>query len=552
MSDILKRLLILGFVLALSFVFFSFGEEEATEQEATETIQPEPVKVQNYIRKADRNVTPSVDHSEFEILQQPFETANDVTNACLSCHTGRGAEIMATSHWTWSREEKLEGKGVVHLGKKNILNNFCVGVSGSEATCTRCHIGYGWEDKNFDFGNPSNIDCLVCHDKSGSYQKEKGAAGYPKASVDLNYVAQSVGSPGRENCGVCHFWGGGGNNVKHGDLDKAMIDCSRQIDVHMTTEGEDMTCVDCHVTDKHQMAGKLYALSSENKRRATCEQCHTNKPHKTEILNEHNIRVACQTCHIPIYAKANGTKMIWDWSTAGQLDEHGNPKLEHDADGNHNYLSIKGNFVFDDHVTPEYYWFNGIANHQLITDVIDTVPVQMNTLYGSYRDKGENQTSFEPAKIWPVKVHRGKQIYDTQNKTLIQPKLWDKESGQGAYWKDFDWDVASQKGMDYLGLPYSGEYDFIETEMYWPLNHQVAPASQSLACVECHRRNDSRLASLDDFYLPGRDFNVPVEATGIIFILVSLFGIMLHSGCRILFKRSCFFQNLITGGNQND
>ena len=26
-----------------------------------------------------------------------------------------------------------------------------------------CHIGYGWEDENFDFDNPENIDCLACH-----------------------------------------------------------------------------------------------------------------------------------------------------------------------------------------------------------------------------------------------------------------------------------------------------------------------------------------------------------------------------------------------------
>jgi len=365
-------------------------------------------------------------------------------------------------------------------------------------------------------------------------------------------VAQNVGSPSRENCGVCHFWGGGGNNVKHGDLDKAMIDCNREIDVHMTTEGEDMSCVECHVTDKHQMAGKLYALSSENKNRTTCEQCHTSTPHEQSILDEHNIRIACQTCHIPYYAKANGTKMIWDWSTAGDLDENGHIKNEHDADGNHNYLSIKGNFVYDDNVVPEYYWFNGIANHQLIEDKIDTIPVQMNSLDGSYRDKGLLQKSKQPSKIWPVKVHRGKQIYDPVNMTLIQPKLWDKEAGQGAYWVDFDWGIASEKGMDYIGLPYSGEYDFVETEMYWPLNHQVAPADQSLQCIDCHSRNDSRLAGMDDFYLPGRDFSVPVEAAGILFVLVSIFGIMLHAGCRILYNRSCFFQKLIDGGKEYD
>lgn len=550
--EAIRRLLIIVLVLSLSMVFFSFEDEDTESAITEEVIVKQDYPIQNYIRKADRNTVPSVDHAKFEILKQPFEDAHAVTAACLSCHTGRGAEILSTSHWKWSREEELEGKGTVALGKKNILNNFCIGVSGSEATCTRCHIGYGWADKSFDFSEPNNIDCLVCHDLSGSYKKAKGAAGYPAKSVDLNYVSQNVGSPKRENCGVCHFWGGGGNNVKHGDLEKSMIDCKKDVDVHMTTEGENMSCVDCHVTDKHQMSGKLYALSSENKNRTSCEYCHTEEPHKTSILNEHNLRVACQTCHIPYYAKVNGTKLIWDWSTSGQLDEDGHAKHESDADGNHNYLSIKGNFVYDDNVEPEYFWFNGIANHQLIEDKIESVPVQMNSLDGSYKDKGEFQKSKAPSKIWPVKVHRGKQIYDPVNKTLIQPKLWDKEAGNGAYWTDFDWNRASELGMEYIGLPYSGEYDFVETEMYWPLNHMVSPANQSLSCIDCHTRNEGRLAGLNDFYLPGRDFNKPVEAAGILFVVVSLIGIMLHAGCRILYGKSCYFQKLIDGDKKYD
>jgi len=551
---IVQRFLIIGFVLLLSFVFLSFGDEKDTGDN-TEVLQPQKnYPIQNYVKKADRNLEPSVDHSKFEILKQPFEDAHAVTAACLSCHTERDKEVMMTSHWKWEREEVLEGKGVVPLGKKNILNNFCIGVSGSEATCTRCHIGYGWADKSFDFNEPTNIDCLVCHDNSGSYKKGKGMAGLPDPSVDLNYVAQQVGSPTKENCGVCHFWGGGGNNVKHGDLDKAMLDCDRNVDVHMTTQGEDMSCVDCHVTDKHQMAGKVYALSSENKSRMTCEYCHTEAPHQTDILDEHVIRIACQTCHIPYYAKANATKMIWDWSTAGQLDDEGHAKMEHDAYGNHNYLSIKGNFVYDDNVKPEYLWFNGTSNHQLVSDIVDTVPLQMNTLYGSYRDKGEIQKFDKPSKIWPVKVHRGKQIYDPINKTLIQPKLWDKETGQGAYWKDFDWDLASQLGMEYIGLPYSGEYDFIETEMYWPLNHQVSPAENSLACIDCHQRQNSRLESLTGFYLPGRDFSGPVEAAGIIFLALSLVGIIMHAACRIFFNQSCYISEItkVDEGGKND
>ena len=40
-------------------------------------------------------------------------------------------------------------------------------------------------------------------------------------TVDLRLAAVSVGRPTITNCGSCHFYGGGGNNVKHGDLEEA-------------------------------------------------------------------------------------------------------------------------------------------------------------------------------------------------------------------------------------------------------------------------------------------------------------------------------------------
>lgn len=530
MRNILATILglILPIIIIVWIQFYDVLEVDKAVSEASEIIKEESKM--------------PVDHSMFKILNQDFKSGPEVTAVCLSCHNKRHEEIMKTSHWKWEREEELKGKGVVPLGKKNILNNFCIGISSNEQTCTRCHIGYGWKDKSFDFSEPTNIDCLVCHDKSGTYKKKKGAAGHVDESVSLSYVAKNVGSPGRENCGVCHFWGGGGNNVKHGDLEKAMLDCSREVDVHMGVDGANMSCVECHITENHQMKGKLYALSSENKDRMNCEECHTASPHANDVLDDHILRIACQTCHIPVYAKANSTKMIWDWSTAGELDEDGHAKHESDADGNHKYMSIKGTFVWDDHVVPEYYWFNGIANHQLITDKIDTIPVQMNSLAGCYKDKGSCQESVSPSKIWPVKVHRGRQPYDPINNTLIQLKTYGYD-GSGAFWSDFDWNASAQVGMDYLGLPYSGELDFVETEMYWPLNHQVSPKEQSLKCIDCHIREGGRLAKLNDFYLPGRDSNAFVEWAGIGFIILAFGGSIVHAICRMIFRKSCKYNN---------
>ncbi len=479
----------------------------------------------------------SVDHSKFEELQQAFNSGPEVTEACLSCHNGRGQEVMQTAHWLWSRDEYIEGKGVVSLGKRNVMNNFCIGTRGNEATCTRCHIGYGFADQSFDFTNEKNIDCLVCHDNTGDYKKEKGKSGHAKADVNLSRVAQHVGMPQRQNCGVCHFWGGGGNNVKHGDLDKAMLDCTKEVDVHMATDGMNMTCVDCHETERHNIPGKLYALSSENINRLTCEKCHTESPHTNAILNEHNFRVACQTCHIPAFAKANATKMIWDWSTAGELDEEGHPVIRNDQDGNHKYMSIKGTFIWDKGVEPDYVWFNGTAGHHLLEDKIDTsnLPLVLNPLKGEYCSK--DSVNQKCSKIWPVKIHKGKQIYDPNNLTLIQAKLWSEGEGEGAFWNDFDWDEASKKGMENVGLAYSGEYDFIPTMMYWPVNHMVAPKEESLDCKACHRREESRIALLDDFYLPGRDRMLSLDRIGLWLIILSIVGVFVHALIRVFSRK---------------
>ncbi len=471
----------------------------------------------------------SVDHSKFPELHKDFTSPQQVTNTCLSCHTERGMEVMKTAHWNWEREAHIEGRGVTYLGKQNLINNFCTGISGSEGTCTRCHIGYGYDDKSFDFSNQSNIDCLVCHDNSGTYTKAPGAAGYPYPQVDLSHAAQSVGYPKKNNCGVCHFYSAGGNNVKNGTLDKALLNTTRDVDVHMAKDGPDMACVECHITEKHQMKGKYYGVSSMNRDRATCAECHTEQPHDKSILNEHTLKVSCQTCHIPTYAKVNPTKINWDWSTATKLDENGKPYAIDNDEGHHSYLSIKGSFKWGSNLEPDYIWFNGTADHHLLPDKIQEVPVQINTLNGSYNDK--------QSKIWPVKIHTGKQPYDKKYNTLIQVKLWDKEKGKGALWKDFDWAAAAEAGMEYVGLPYSGEYGFIETEMTLPLSHMVSPADQSLSCTECHTREDSRLEGLSDFYMPGRDYNAAIDNGGVILIILSLVGVAVHAVIRIMSYR---------------
>ena len=534
--------------IIIFWIIFSFDSERDRDYYSKEKIEIKHDSV-------------PVDHSKFTILQQEFKTGPEVTEACLSCHNGRGHEFMQTEHWKWHKKDSVPGRGVLDLGKKNLLNNFCIGVNSNEKLCSKCHAGYGYGNKDFDFNNQNNIDCLVCHDQTKTYKKSKpqkgkplSGAGYPSAKVDLSFVAQHIGSPKRENCGACHFTGGGGNNVKHGDLEMALIDSHTGMqtgfDVHMGLgKGKtNLECVDCHKTHEHQISGQLYTVSSSNENHATCTQCHTDKPHTNKVLNDHFRTVACQTCHISNYAKNQATKIIWDWSTATTLDEEGHPiptkKLEEHSFtfGGKEYHDVEikfdskhGTAVYKKNMRPEYIWFNGTADHHLLTDKIaDTSKVLvLNPLFGSYSDNVHPGDFEHPSKIWPVKVMRAKQPYDPVTRLVIQPKLVGSKKGSNALWVDFDWDASARAGMEYVGLPYSGQYDFIETHTLWPLNHEVSVSNEALQCIDCHNNTDSRLKSLAGFYLPGRDQNPWVDYMGAAFILLIIIGVSIHALLRI-------------------
>lgn len=447
---------------------------------------------------------PTMDHSLFAPLKGPFESGPDVTAACLICHPQAAAEIQQTIHWTWEYQNEATGQTV---GKRHVINNYCVATATNEPRCTSCHAGYGWRDDTFDFAEPTNIDCLVCHDTTGTYKKFPTAAGHPAYEPmefdgktweppDLAAVAQAVGPTSVQTCGACHFFGGGGDAVKHGDLDTTLINADFELDVHMDVDGLAFTCTTCHVTNAHQIDGSRYDVpvaGDDIDAQVSCAACHTAEPHAagemSVVLNDHTAKIACQTCHIPEFARAMPTKMWWDWSAAGQMNDEGKPFTTVDDAGVIVYDTKKGSFEWQQNVVPEYVWFNGTVIYTLIDTVIDpTGVVPINVLEGTPDDPD--------ARIWPVKNFGAIQPYDPVNNTLVAPHLFPSgPDDTTAYWKFWDWNAAIQTAMDTLGAPYSGQYDWVETQMMWPISHMVAPAANALACEACHVPN-GRLAGL--------------------------------------------------------
>lgn len=409
--------------------------------------------------------------SHKELIKGPINSGPEATQKCLECHEDAAVDFMQTSHWNWSLQQEVNGK-IYKRGKRNALNNYCTSVASNESACARCHAGYGMVDGNFDFSDKSKVDCLVCHDNTGTYAKGTSGGGLPKEDVNLLRVAQNVGKPLRENCGSCHFFGGGGDAVKHGDLDSSMFYPEKSTDIHMAADGNDFTCQTCHVTENHAIPGNSIGVSPGGMSQLACTDCHEAAPHTESRLNAHVDAVACQTCHIPFFAKEIATKTWWDWSTAGDQER----KAMKDKYGKPSYVAKKGDMEYAKMITPEYAWYQDGKNEAYVRgEKID--PSQILVVAGPTAARSDRE-----ALIFPFKVMKGKQIYDSKNKTLIAAHL----IGKDGFWKTFDWKQAAEIGMKAAGLPFSGEYDFVETVMYWRLNHMVSPKEEALECLDCH------------------------------------------------------------------
>jgi octaheme c-type cytochrome (tetrathionate reductase family) len=516
------------------------GIDEYSDSEVLE-------KIKSTLSQHSKSKT-TADHSKFKELQGPFSSGPEVTKACLSCHNKAGDQFSKNKHWTWEYEHPITKQ---KLGKARLVNNFCTNARGNEGMCAKCHAGYNRTSPDYDLTKQENMDCLVCHDRSGKYRKTMTTEGNKACSVMVNKkpiewveVAKSVGKPTRTNCGKCHFYGGGGDNVKHGDLSSALFNPDKQTDVHMNAKGLDFACTTCHVGEGHEWDGSRYQMHAKDEKglktpglprdKASCESCHSGRPHPNNSimgikLNGHTDKVACETCHIPEFAKGGvATKTNWDWRTAGKLKNgEGYKSYEYkgykytQGDGHHRpvYKSIKGNFKYAENMKPIYRWFNGTMNYTTVDTKFDPskAPIAINEPQGDMNDP--------KARIWPFKPMHTIQPYDKGNKKLVYMHLWGNDDA--AFWGNYDFGKAIKAGMKKNNKPYSGEFDFVETVSYWPINHMVAPKEKALACEECHSRN-GRLAALPGFYMPGRDNWKWLDLLAYLALAGALGGVILH------------------------
>ncbi|MES9833648.1 MAG: hypothetical protein ABW139_15535 [Candidatus Thiodiazotropha sp. DIVDIV] len=373
----------------------------------------------------------------------------------------------------------------------------------------------------------SNIDCLMCHQDSykrfptGEFEPLEivsvGADGKPDPNLDpivrtgaqgipvvdqntLDFLfepadanstlvglggvpmmqdrvsaAQSVHATTRKACLNCHAKAGGGDGTKRGDISSALIDPDPQIDIHMSAGGENLTCSDCHDAGGHRVQGRgLDLRPNDVADHFTCESCH-DQPHGDYSnraggsRDKHASRVACQTCHIPTYAKGMPTETNRDWEDPHYSDAACN--------GRGGWLPREDKAS---NLTPTYQWFDGTSQVYVLGENLADYP--LTTL----EDGSEAITlglpngwvDMQNAKIYPMKEHTSKSAVHDATNSLIAHSTFE-------FFRTGSFDSAVQSALEQTGRT-GDNYTVKQVHTFQTLNHGVEDSSAALECGSCH------------------------------------------------------------------
>ena len=373
-------------------------------------------------------------------LTGPYGSVSEVTAQCLSCHAKQGEDILHSSHWTWKRERKTDS-GSREFSKKNGLTTFALAAGANPSQCLPCHISSNLLDNGFDPTSPVNIDCLVCHDTSGTYGRENGA---PVKEQNLAAIAAGVGTPTTQNCMTCHGVNAHTAGIKmHGGI---------QSDIHLQSSGAAFSCQTCHPTGGTHSFTRTPASQPGMLQTFGCAVCHTNTPHIQKQLNEHAEIIACSTCHIPTYGRPEPAIFGWNWF------QQQTPSLFQAGNGTSTSLVSPSGMLTAERLRPVYLWDDGLDRYYQRGEKVDRGKPAV--LLGP----GERTMT---SKITPFAPTFGTQLMDGRYRFLISPVL---EQGDDLAPYGHDWTKAAQEGMTRLRLPFSGQMETVTTVTYTGLS----------------------------------------------------------------------------------
>ncbi|CAM3891877.1 hypothetical protein [Shewanella aquimarina] len=434
---------------------------------------------------------------------------DDYPTACINCHDGGIAgtqyeEMFGSTHYQWTGDTPdMVNQGGTLQGKlTNAVNSYCINIEGDWPVCGSCHAGRGVKPGEGD--TKANVDCLMCHNKDyalNRVRKPDGSMGPSDgtAQTTLDAYVKNIAAPSRTNCLKCHAYAGGGDGVKRGDISSALMGNSdMHFDVHMNVAGANLECQDCHKFESHRVIGKGSDLRPTDDivrgAEVTCSSgtCHqgmdSGSGHAASGRrgepDRHVARVACQSCHIPTYAKDLGdpshvpTEMNRDW----RFHHDGTP-----ADG----VSGAGHPHTDKlaNQTPEFKFWNRKSDNYLLYDlgVIDPLTGR----YPTSRPMGD----VNDGKLTPFKYKTATQPMTVADERMIALDTFEYIKGSG------DAVTAIESGLVNMGYPVNEPYKWIETDTYQAINHGVNPASDVAACSQCHEETldlttDSKLDAM--------------------------------------------------------
>ena len=221
--------------------------------------------------------------------------------------------------------------------------------------------------------------------------------------------------------------------------------------------GNGMLCTDCHLEQDHRIAGTGVDMRiDEGVAMRPCSDCHSPNTDHDPDIQPHLAKVACQTCHIPEYARAVSTDMFRDYR-AVEVNPRGlyEPAITRGAN-----------------VIPEYAFWNGQSGFYNFGDPIVSGQALAWPL-GDIMD----------GKLYPFKLHTAMLPQDPLSGALIPAKA-------GILFQTGDINQAILTGGAEASFSLSKGYTFVDTTRWMGIYHEMPPAEQALTCAECHEATD--------------------------------------------------------------
>ena len=314
--------------------------------------------------------------------------------------------------------------------------------------------------------------------------------GVPAALMPISALeaARTVHATTRKSCLNCHAGAGGADGTKRGDMSTALIAPDTHIDYHMSDGGAGLVCADCHAAGNHRVLGRGVDLRPNDvSERLTCAGCHGERPHGDydsrdgTARDTHAEHVACQSCHIPTFAKGVATEVSRDWE-----DPHYSAAA---CNGRGGWLPREDKLA---DMIPTYQWFDGTSEVYYLTEPLAGVPqIPLSNQEASalglpngsqayVLGMPNGDVSSRDAKLAPMKEHLGKVARNMITDTLVAHSTFE-------FFRTGNFEQAILSGLEQTAdMAVDDPYEIVGVHTYQSINHGVEVSNDALACGACH------------------------------------------------------------------